>query len=308
MTNTKWTFQAFTSTLLSLLLPIVLLPLLLSALRPVSDLNGIIVDNLATAGSHDNYASAWVNVTSLYTSYLPIVTRSHGRLYGQVFANGVPTPGISVTLSYCKEHVVVGPNAILVCNDELYSSITNINGMYEFVDVPTLITDSLGLTQTYQVEWINSDSDPNRLDWWHSRTISSYTSGEVVNIGNFDMAAVTLIAPAAWMTVTFPVDFRWRPRLGAPSDSYGVCIYGGFIVEPVLPADEVGCNQPLGPTDHFVLQMPFSGIDYGFPYWWYVQVFDPTGGVGESPVHWSGFWFASPLNTNRRQPTTASRP
>jgi hypothetical protein len=220
------------------------------------------------------------STTLTYTLYLPLVLQPPGRLYGQVLENGVPAVGVPVTLYFCRDYE---QTFAVVCFDtQVFNTVTDEAGRYEFTDMPTLIvTGSLMLPQTYQMVWNRFGSDPNRLLRWQSRKLSSYTAGDVVDIGDFDISGIQLIAPRAGSVVTFPVTFQWTVRSEVPSDSYSPCIWwgGSWPKKPLPPPMEVvRCHEPLGYVDSFVLERP-AGF-YLTDCYWIVEVYDPTGGVG----------------------------
>lgn len=258
------------------------------------------------SGGRGELSAASLRRTLSPTAYLPLVFRPHGTLYGKVSENGVPIAGITVTLVYCKVYEL-NPISGIQCSDaQALNTTTDEGGMYRFFDMPTLIiTGTVPMSQTYQVQWANSDNNPNRLRSWATRELSSYTLGDVVNIGDFDLGGVSLIAPQPNAVVSFPVTFRWTRRANVPSDSYSPCIWGGIASrdstsldrfrsnvggpssgaavgpQPPPPPDIIWCGKPLGYVDSFVVAA-FAGVDYGYYYQWMVQVYDQAGGSGET--------------------------
>jgi hypothetical protein len=124
-------------------------------------------------------------------------------------------------------------------------------------------------------------STPGRLASWSSRTITSYTQGDIVNLGNFDIGGIALLTPTSGATVHFPVTFQWTPRRNVPADQYNVCVAGGMFIPKLNPGDLI-CLGPSGYTNQVIMDKPFDGIDYGYGYQWYVEVPDDTGGTGYS--------------------------
>jgi hypothetical protein len=219
-----------------------------------------------------------------YTSFLPLVSRPHGTIYGRVFEQGAPVAGISVTLEFCYDYLPFpkGPPGGY-CEFQFFDTTTNQDGEYGFLDMPTLVvTSEFSLTQTYQVHWTNYTNNPNRLAYWDTRVLDSYALGDISNLGDFDISNVALLSPKSDTIVSFPAIFSWRTRADVTQDSYGLCVFGGFSDYPGPSMDMVGCNQPLGYVDSYVIQSPFEGIDYGYGYWWWVEVFDQSGGIGGS--------------------------
>jgi hypothetical protein len=201
-------------------------------------------------------------------------------LYGWVYEDGQPAVGITVTLDYCREYKMPpGPPFTPYCSDqELFTAATTGEGMYRFLGMSTT---SPTQTQSYQVLWEN-DGDPNLLRSWETQIVYSYTAGTGVNIGTFDIGNVGLISPISGTVTGFPTTFEWQLRDKSPWDSYGVCLYGGFRPPPPMNWDVVGCDEQLGYTNTRTFTDPFAGIDYGYDYYWYVKVWDPSGGVGIS--------------------------
>lgn len=239
--------------------------------------------------SHENKMAAFdvssrrLAPTSPYTANLPLVLKLPGSIYGHVSENGTPVSGITVTLHFCELYQFA-PDTSIYCQDgHSFDTTTNDNGLYEFVDMPTLvITGVAELSQTYRVAWENEEANPNRLSRWQSRVLNSYIQGDRVNLSNFDIGSVDLISPISGTVTLFPVTFQWPPRASSPSDSYALCLFGGLTPPPPMNPDRVGCEQELGYVDSFTLLTPFLGIDYGYSYHWRVQVFDQDGGFGES--------------------------
>ena len=241
--------------------------------------------------------SSEINTTPLsdtlaYSLYLPLVMRPPGMLYGTVTEYGLPAADVSITLVQCLTWFV-NPGGQWTCaTTQNYGATTDHNGWYAFIDLPTLvISPGEVLTQTYQAYWTNAAATPNRLAGWNSRTIDTYTQGDLVNLGNFDIGGVTLLTPTAGSVAHFPVTFQWIPRHNVPADNYNVCVSGGMIIPKLDPGDFV-CLGPFAYTHQVTMSEPFPGIDYGYDYAWYMTVPDNTGGVGYSPS--VPFTFASP--------------
>ena len=234
------------------------------------------------ARTSSQVSAALLSDTVVYSLYLPIVIRPPGMLYGTVTEYGLPAADVNITLQRCLTWFT-NPGGNLVCLTwDTYTAITDRNGWYAFIDPPSLvISPGEYYTQTYQAHWSNATSAPGRLVGWDSRTIDSYTQGDVVNLGTFDIGGIALLAPAPGVVVHFPVTFQWTPRHNAPSDSYDVCVAGGLFIPKLNPSDLV-CFGSLGYTNQVVMAGPFDGIDYGYGYVWYAIVPDNTGGVGYS--------------------------
>lgn len=228
-------------------------------------------------------SAAPLSDTLVYSLYLPIVTRQPGMLYGTVTEYGLPAADVNVTLQRCLTWFT-NPGGNLVClTRDTYAAITDRHGWYAFIDLPSLvISPGEYYSQTYQAHWTNAASAPDRLAGWDSRIIKSYAQGDIVNLGNFDIGGIALLAPTAGAVVHFPVTFQWVPRHNMPADNYRVCVSGGMIIPRYVWGDLV-CFDSLGHTNQVVMDSPFAGIDYGYGYVWYVIVPDNTGGIGHSP-------------------------
>jgi hypothetical protein len=223
-----------------------------------------------------------VSATAVYTLYFPIIIRPPGMLYGTVTEFGSPAADVTLQLQRCLTWFT-NPGGNLVCATwDAYSATTDHNGWYAFIDPPTLvISPGEVFSQTYRAYWNNWPTVPNRLVSWNSRTIDSYTQGDFVNLGNFDIGDITPLTPTVNAAVHFPVTFRWVPRRNVPTDNYNVCVSGGLFIPKFDPGDFI-CLGPGGYTDQVTMSDPFTGIDYGYDYQWYVEVSDDTGGAGYS--------------------------
>ena len=230
--------------------------------------------------------------TLVYSLYLPIVVRPRGMLYGRVTQYGVPVTNTNITLAQCLTWFV-NPGGMLICETwTSYGATTDQDGRYAFIDMPTLVTgDNPLYNQTYSAYWANDGTVPGRLSGWNSRTIVSYTLGDDVELGTFDIGDMTAVTPTSGAVLHFPATFQWQPRRNLPTDNYTVCLTGGMSIPPVLMPDLV-CYGGLGYSNQLVIDAPFDGIDYGYSYTWFVTVPDETGGVGTSLGGW--IIFAAP--------------
>lgn len=233
-----------------------------------------------------------VSNTTVYTLYFPIIIRPPGMLYGTVTEFGLPAADVNLTLVRCLTWFT-NPGGNLVCMTwDTYAATTDHNGWYAFIDPPSLvISPGEVFSQTYHAYLNNAPAAPNHLAGWNSRTIDSYTQGDFVNLGNFDIGGITPLTPTTDSVVHFPVTFQWTPRHNVPTDRYNVCVSGGLFIPKFDPGDFI-CLGPGSYTNQVTLSDPFAGIDYGYDYQWYVEVPDDTGGVGYSSS--IPFTFASP--------------
>lgn len=109
-----------------------------------------------------------------------------------------------------------------------------------------------------------------------ARELTAYTAGSAVEIGNFDIADIALVAPYDGATVSLPYTFQWTPRPATPSDSYALAIY-----DPNDP-NRYAYTSPLGYVGSInVTHLP-PFVQPGVQYRWEVLAFSPDGGIGIS--------------------------
>ena len=78
---------------------------------------------------------------------------------------------------------------------------------YLFTSVPTL-----GANQVYYVRFGRNTKYTDYVSNWWGPEIETYTSGQTVHGGDFDIADIDLQAPATGSTVTLPATFSWINR------------------------------------------------------------------------------------------------
>jgi len=217
----------------------------------------------------------------LQVGYLPVVSKyAPGTIYGFMFENELPAPGLTVTLEFCQNYEYNLRWSALFCSDiQEFAATTDDAGMYRFLDMPTLevVTVTFGSeiytrTQTYQAVWNNVDNNPQRLRWWRTQLLDEYIVGTTVLIGQSEVSDVELLAPADNAVLSGPsAMFQWTPRVAAPSDTYAVC------ESPTSMWPYWALCYEAGPQDWLVRYLG-SGQDFT----WNVLARDPTGGSGES--------------------------
>jgi hypothetical protein len=130
------------------------------------------------------------------------------------------------------------------------------------------------------------------LLYWTTRSLSDYTAGSSVHIGDFDLADVALASPPDRATVTLPAEFRWTPRPASPTDSYVWAIFNSSSYWPWY------WGPSLGYTGSYTRYSLPSGFNFGTQYTWYVEINSPDGGYGASRerrnVTFTGALAASP--------------
>lgn len=196
--------------------------------------------------------------------FLPLVQKAKPRLgiNGTVTENGAPATGVSLDLRFY--------------NGSYWSTLaittTDADGDYFFTDIP-----SLGSGQRYYVRYQNTSTggNPNRLWTWHTQSLTAYTAGSNVAIGNFDLANITLISPADNATVNVPHTFQWTPRTASPTDIYEFDLYDPYDFNP-------GFYPIVGYVGSYTLNSLPPGFGAGPLYVWEVWVYSPDGGFGIS--------------------------
>lgn len=146
---------------------------------------------------------------------------------------------------------------------------TDSQGRYRFADVP-----SLGAGQFYYVRYGPNSSDPRYLSAWYGPAITSYTAGASVPGGDFDLANVSLSAPAHGATLPLPVTFVWQQR-SVTADTYR------FVLFDPKNNDSWTTNS-LGNTDRLTLTTLPEGVMTGIQYGWHVEVWQGDDSYGVS--------------------------
>lgn len=216
----------------------------------------------ADAGSYGQYSTPVV-MTSVgaHNVYLPgvITVRPAPGISGRVTLNGAPVSNTVVELRFFD-----GYSWSTRANVALHP----FNGSFLFSDVP-----SLGPGQLYYVLYRRELSYNPGLTLWSTRTLTSYTKGDSVFIGAFDVADAPLLEPADEAAVYFPVNFRWGPRGVAPTDSYEFNLFDPYDLDPYLYAI-------LGYTGEFTLYSLPPVLNIGDLYAWYIGINALDGGYG----------------------------
>jgi hypothetical protein len=193
--------------------------------------------------------------------YLPLVLKSYSTgtgIYGRVTLNGAPAANVYLQLRFFDGSQWSTRS----------TTYTDQNGNYAFTSIP-----SLGPNQRYYVLYSNSAGTSGRLRAWGTRELTSYTAGTAVEIGNFDIADIPLVAPSDGATVSLPYTFRWTRRPATPSDSYALALYD---------SSNYAHTSPLGYVDSVLVNNLPPFVTPGTQYWWEVLAFSPDGGVGIS--------------------------
>gem|GEM_PF-3648661 len=212
------------------------------------------------------HSTASISFTPAYTTYLPLISRPFvpAGIYGRITYQGAPVTNTQVELWRCDYN---GTNWI--CSSlNVLTTTTDLDGRYQFTSAPSLQAD-----QKYRVKFM--EDAPGYLSWWDSFSINIYTAGQTIAGGSFDVADITLLAPADGITATLPLHFQWVPRPATPSDSYqvGLVNYDTF---------EYWYSPLVGYANSYTLTNPPPGFNPGVKYMWGIWAVAPDGGSGLS--------------------------
>lgn len=234
------------------------------AIPHISALERSLITNSATISGGGEILTRSANIQALpQLVFMPLIEKNYSpprTLIGRVTLNGTGMPGIYLELRFY--------------NGSSWSTVATTNtvadGSYSFVNAP-----GLSPGQYYYVRYLNG-SDSNRLCCWSTRLLDSSNNGQTVAAGNFDLANISLQAPAPGAHVTLPQQFQWTVRPGIPTDSYELDLYdpGNQNTSWYTP--------PLGYVGSYNLSSLPGNLSYGWGYGWYVGVYSPDGGYGAS--------------------------
>jgi len=210
-----------------------------------------------------------ITFTLAYTAYLPLVSNVRplqpAGIYGQVTYQGTPIDGLEIQLLLWNH---VGGGWTSSSGDTLYAA-TQAGGQYQFT-----AASSLGSDQKYTVAFKNTANDPRFLASWRSSSIYTYTAGQVLAGGNFEIAEMEYLSPADNANVGLPVTFQWQPRIGSSSDSYMLEIFKSNSSTPWFDTPR------LGYVGNYTLNSLPAGFTTGEQYGWYVWIFGPDDSYG----------------------------
>ncbi len=218
--------------------------------------------------------TADITFTPAFTTHLPLISnfipRPPAGIYGQITYEGIPIGGIELKLNRCFR---VGTDTDWSCFGA-YAQYTSTlaDGSYQFP-----AASSLGAEQKYYVKWYNgynSSGNPNYVSEWHGPDILTYTAGQIVRGGSFDIANTLLLSPTNATTVGLPAIFRWARRAATPSDSYRVLLMG--------TTDASYWQSPLlGYVESYTLTNLPSNFTAGTRYAWLIEI-NTSDGMGFS--------------------------
>lgn len=194
--------------------------------------------------------------------FLPlIISPRYLGINGHVTFNGTAASGVPLDLRFYNGSAW----------STAASTTTSADGSYEFLTAPTL-----GSGQRYYVRYTNS-TDPTRLAIWQTRSLTSYSANNTIAIGDFDIANIPLASPVSGSTVALPNQFSWQVRPATSTDSYEFNLLNVSTGSPwwyTVP--------PLGYVNNYTLNNLPAGFTTNTWYGWFVAVYSPDGGYGES--------------------------
>lgn len=214
-----------------------------------------------SASLQKKYTSAFIDQSHIVTSAPSGNQQSTlaTGIYGHVTQNGVNVSGILLQLRYY--------------NGSSWSTYTTTNtdsnGDYSFSSAPSLANG-----EYYKVWYVNSTYVADRIWYWGTKIISTYSAGDNVHIGDFDIADVGDMSPEDEDTVSLEKDFEWDKRPNTPTDLYELNLFNPS-------GDEYWFSTVGDNNSHKVNCLP-QGFNTGTDYGWYVGIYSPDGGYGYS--------------------------
>jgi hypothetical protein len=203
-----------------------------------------------------DYPNFWV--------YLPLVTlRFVPGIHGQVTYKGAAAAVVALHLWLCDSSS---------CS-EGFTTTTNAEGVYTFTNVP-----SLGVDQRYYVRFgpnTTPAGDSRYLSNWSGPDILSYTVGDSVAGGDFDIADVAPLLPCTGAKVFLPARFSWQPRQIA-AETYRLLLSNPITGEILWESAD------LGDVGVYAFDSLPPGLMTGQTYDWQVNVRSAAGGFGSS--------------------------
>ncbi len=203
--------------------------------------------------------------TAEVTIYLPYV-RATGGINGQVFLNGVGQSGVPLQLYFYNGSTWSVPA----------TTTSGAYGRYTFAGRPTLLPG-----QIYVVEYFNTATAANynnRVAFWDTRQLTTYTANTIEPLGDFDIADIVLTGPLAGAGIGVPRTFTWIARGAVPSDNYAFQLFEPDSGSPYFEVVE------LGYTNAFELVSQPTGFEIGTTYGWSMMADGPDGDLG------AAFW------------------
>jgi hypothetical protein len=209
--------------------------------------------------------------TPTATGASPTATVAGNGLYGRVTKGGAAAAGIALALRRSD-----GEDDVQVA-----TTTTGADGRYAFGGIASLLAGA-----SYYVLYGPNSADPTALSFWYGPKVTSYTAGASVPAGDFDIANVTLLAPANHATVSLPVTFTWSRR-NLSGDTYKVVFYDYVLSEWFRPT-----GNPAD-TGSYTLQSLVAGMAYNRSYDWLISVYRGADSFGLT-YYMQGITFRAP--------------
>ncbi|MSP12903.1 MAG: hypothetical protein EXR62_08090 [Chloroflexi bacterium] len=180
-------------------------------------------------------------------------------LTGRVTVNGIAVPNISLLLRMYDQ----------TSESTIATTATDSSGNYRFANVPSLPAGKI-----YYVRFGPNTTDPTYINAWFGPDISAYMAGTELTAGDFDIANVAYLSPAAGASVGSPADFIWQKRT-YPKDSYRWML---FDLSQQNPCQSNGCwfSSLLGYTNQYRLESLPTGVSPDKSYGWEIHIYDST--------------------------------
>jgi uncharacterized repeat protein (TIGR01451 family) len=227
-----------------------------------SALRGTQIINAATIEGAGKILSPSAKIDlPLVNVFLPLIVRPETGISGHVSLNG-SSVATNVSLLLFDGN---SWNVIDVAN-------TDYNGNFMFVPPP------LQAGQAYCVRWTNwwiteGYGYNGQISVWFTRIATTYNSDQILHIGDFDIADVPLLSPAAGSTVSLPMTFQWTKRPATQNDSYQFELF-----DPGGPSDFI--TPLLGYVNSYTLNQLPDGFVTSKTYGWTLLVNTSDGGYG----------------------------
>lgn len=100
-----------------------------------------------------------------------------------------------------------------------HTAVSNNHGLFDFLGLPPL-----NQGEVYNVFYNNTTFTPDRLWVWSTPYITEYDGSRSIDVGEFDIGEVNLVAPPDTAEVSPPTTFRWQRRTAPTTDRYALHI------------------------------------------------------------------------------------
>lgn len=211
-------------------------------------------------GSRANRAEASrpLAQNTTYFAYMPFIMVPLPGLSGYATFDGVSAPNLPVSLRVVNS----------VTTTVVATTMTASDGGYSFASVPSLLPG-----ERYNAQWTSAPGSVGELKSWTTQSISSYSTGQLFRLGDFDIGTIPIVAPTPGATVVLPFSFQWTVRSFASGDSYEL-----YLRDPI--SGNSWGSGPLGYVGSYMLTSRPTGFLPGVQYNWQVKAHGQSGGVG----------------------------